>query len=648
MPLDERSAIAAEAFQFASSEPRPGARLAAMAGAGPYLEGEALLASIDAALQSARPEVIAPLAQRVDGFWSHALGQAAIDSAKRRPGPAEQSESLSLLLPLLPTAKRDDIFDEAFAAACRDRTPYRRAEALSLLVEPATAEARPMVLDALIRELKSSVGGDWSPDRVLARVAPYLAGPSLEAALHATTIIADDRERVAALVALVPFVSQDTCRLMLEHAAAVGEEKTRSELLTSLADRVDERGVAAFVTLTRSIQWRSYAVGPLERLLPRVTEDRRAEVIDDLLRAANEDPVEGDRMETLARAIPLISPHEIDRAVWLARGIESDYWRARALLVLQRGTRAAVADSGIGRILDDALEAARATVAPSYLSELLSEAAVLSDSAHTRSLLFAEALATARAIPDRDTRATSLRLLSSRINDSEERRSLLLESLRDARGVESPVDRTEVLLPLIGDLPAAERTTVVTELRRAALEAGPSERARILSRLLDACDNDDAGLTQDALECCDQLGPSEGVRLLRSVLRVWTGHSPNVDAFVVACQGWDENCAERASLLLDLASRLAPPDRSRVINAAVDLVGAADGAVARAEVLAVVAVSAGCRARARAPGNTARRSRHRVSLRSCLDVLDARQSDDIGRGPSLSGGGLALFRNRGS
>jgi len=435
--------------------------------------------------------------------------------------------------------------------------------------------------------LKTSVGADWSPNNVLERVAPHLEGDILLAALDATAVIADDKERVDALRTAIPFVNPEVVRLVLNHASHVGDERARGSLLTSIADRADDESIDLLIAQVRSIEWRSWRVEPLEHLLPSLSADRRSEVLEDLLVAANDLGFESDRVKTLGRVVRMMPPDLIDRGLWLARGIEAPGLRSEALLVLSRGTQATLGETDRDALLNEALETAYDVEDAFSRTFLLAEAATFYPPGDRRRVLWEEALSSARSTPDLETRAHLFRLLAARSSGEEERRSLFSESLHNAQQIESVSRRASAILPLVHDLTSGDRDAFIADVHRTRPTV---ESLTIVEKLIEVYRDEDAAFALSILDACDPgWGTTERIRLLEMIAGSLTDVTPFVDRFVDECRAIDTHHVERASLLLELARRLGRPNGVRAIDEAIQLLRSADSPVKRTELLAVVA-----------------------------------------------------------
>ncbi len=326
----------------------------------------------------------------------------------------DRAHTLARIAPHLPP----DLLVAAFNIAQELRPPQARALALVALIPYLSPTARQQALeDALAAAL--AIERRYERVTALVDLAPHLSEPLRQRALHealtATRSLPDESERARALVFLAPHLLEE-------------------QLPDALAD--------AYTILD-----------PLERttaisaLMPRLPEEPRFRVGQDVLEAAREVRPPHHKASILATIAPMLPEELIGEAVRIADHVTTPYDRLHVLTAL------------LPR-------------APKRLLE--------------------SALAAARAVPNRLQRVNALLELVPYLKPAQ-RMAMLEEVLETALSVADEYDRASALAHLAPYVDArAEAQGQRQEALRLALEASlevqdTAERAALLARVAQSC-----------------------------------------------------------------------------------------------------------------------------------------------------------------
>ncbi|MCL4239580.1 MAG: hypothetical protein KJ047_15195 [Anaerolineae bacterium] len=510
-----------QAFEAAQRIPSDLARAAALAALPPHLPAEfhapllALAGELDSPEARAMllgrmlPYLTPPLQARalvealnaitgINGDDARSAALIALAPGVEAVGPLQHMpDGLRQAMRVLFTITREGDRARAFAALAPTLSPELLGEALLALKSIGDAEERARALARLAPHLSPELqvaafgmarelAAPGARALALGAIAPYLAPvahlTALDEALQAALTVAPEEARVAALVDLAPHLP-DAQRIRaldaaLESACAVTEESARVRALISLAPQLPDDQLADALACAHSLHDPLECVFVLGALLPRLAGEEAERAGEEALELARAPRPAHHRASALAAIALALPPALLEGAAAAALEIEPPYDRMHVL--------AALLPRRPAQLRDEALATARAVPNRAQRVGALLEVVPYLERGEQASAL-AEALEMALGIDDDYDRASALAHLAPHIgangarNRAQDALSLALdaclEALHDERSADSLARLAELAVAL---LPPAQAYPL---WRRAALALRGQPQADVLAAL---------------------------------------------------------------------------------------------------------------------------------------------------------------------
>lgn len=510
-----------QAFEAAQRIPSDLARAAALAALPPHLPAEfhapllALARELDSPEARAMllgrmlPYLTPPLQARalvealnaitgINGDDARSAALIALAPGVEAVGPLQHMpDGLRQAMRVLFTITREGDRARAFAALAPTLSPELLGEALLALKSIGDAEERARALARLAPHLSPELqvaafgmarelAAPGARALALGAIAPYLAPvahlTALDEALQAALTVAPEEARVAVLMDLAPHLP-DAQRIRaldaaLESACAVTEESARVRALISLAPQLPDDQLADALACAHSLHDPLECVFVLGALLPRLAGEEVERAGEEALELARAPRPAHHRASALAAIALALPPALLEGAAAAALEIEPPYDRMHVL--------AALLPRRPAQLRDEALATARAVPNRAQRVGALLEVVPYLERGEQASAL-AEALEMALGIDDDYDRASALAHLAPHIgangarNRAQDALSLALdaclEALHDERSADSLARLAELAVAL---LPPAQAYPL---WRRAALALRGQPQADVLAAL---------------------------------------------------------------------------------------------------------------------------------------------------------------------
>ncbi len=246
---------------------------------------------------------------------------------------ADRAHTLARLAPHLPP----DLLVAAFNIAQELRPTQARALALIALAPYLSPAARQQALeDALAAAL--AIERRYERVTLLVDLAPHLTEPLRQRALHealtATRSIPDESERAQALVFLTPHLLEEQLPDALADAYTILDPLERTPVLSALLPRLPEeprfRVGQDVLETARELRPPHHKAGILATVAPVLPE----ELIADAVRVADHITTPYDRLHVLTALLPRAPERLLDAALAAAHAVLNRLQRVNALLEL--------------------------------------------------------------------------------------------------------------------------------------------------------------------------------------------------------------------------------------------------------------------------------------------------------------------------
>lgn len=375
------------------------------------------------------------------------------------------TKSIHTLAPALPI----QLMEAAIALSKTIRLPVERARALTALTPYVLDGLRFQVRQAALNAIESIEGEDERADTLIA-LAPYMDSASrveypkvLEIALSVAMGMQRRPLRARMLVSLAPHLTAD---LQVEAIAAVNSltsERERATLLTTLAPTLPESLIVAGLAVAYAMREQDSRVQALAALARYAPAAMKNQILLDALAAANNLANHFERVRVLVALLEMMPLSMRDQtmtnALESARLIENESARARAINLLG----AHLPDA----LLERALSLSRELENVDHqLNALLGLIPHLPDQLYTTVLHEMQQSIVSMPVDYKRARALAAIAPHVRPNDVP-----ALETL--ARDIEDPIDRLNVFLALIANLPPRHREGMVQQAYRLLVDAEP-------------------------------------------------------------------------------------------------------------------------------------------------------------------------------
>ena len=395
------------------------ARAQALIALAPYMEAVGPLRYLPEGLQQAihvtfsieNPDDRARAFAALAPYLSPELLTEALQAIRDITDDQVRAHTLTRLAPHLP----DELQVAAYGIAQETAPAEARALALATIAPYLSATARAQALaDALVAAL--AIERRYERVVALADLAPHLPDDlrarALQEAQNATRSIPDEGERSRALVFLAPYVPDDWLPEAVADAYTILEPDERVPALCALLPRLpDEPRLRVGQDLINL----AIALKPPHQkasILAAVAPVLPAPLIDLAVQAATQIDTPYDRMHVLTALLPHQPEHLHSTALEAARAVPNRYQRTSALLELVPHTARTLHPD----LLNEALETALGIEDHYDRASALAHLALHADTqVHTRNRqqdALSMALAAALEIPDESTRTTLLARLA--------------------------------------------------------------------------------------------------------------------------------------------------------------------------------------------------------------------------------------------
>jgi AAA ATPase-like protein len=376
-----------------------------------------------------------------EGLWT---GERALSHAGHLVWPQDRITLMSQLLPWLPESKRDGVLDSVISLARLGADPVTRAEAFTALARTlGVAASRSVLSEAVEAALAVDEVSDIAEE--LAELLRFLPNDLLSMVLLAVLDRGASSERDDLLAALIPLVSPEEVRAILEREWSHSPIDPGIDVLVACADRHDAPLGEELLALARAAEGASYyraiclavVAGrqhpPVrERVLEEALATARAE--DDLTGRANAlhwvmtaMPPGADRSEVLAEYLAVAARDEPEKdPIWAAVTVAESLseMERRALAQRCRAFCAEAPDDEARAAMIEALAAAEWTT-PQHRDLVEAVSGIADESHRARALealswtvpeeLRAEVIRLVHELTDPDRRLSSLEGLAATV-----------------------------------------------------------------------------------------------------------------------------------------------------------------------------------------------------------------------------------------
>lgn len=245
----------------------------------------------------------------------------------------DRAQTLTRLAPHLPP----DLLVAAFNIAQELRPPQARTSALVALIPYLSPAARQQALeDALAAAL--AIERRYERVAALVDLAPHLSEPlrqrALYEALTATRSIPNEGERAQALVFLSPHLLEEQLPDALADAYTILDPLERTPVLSALMPRLPEeprfRVGQDVLQTAREVRPPHHKAGLLATIAPMLPEELIAEAV----RVADHVTTPYDRLHVLTALLPRAPQRLLEAALMAARAVPNRLQRVNALLEL--------------------------------------------------------------------------------------------------------------------------------------------------------------------------------------------------------------------------------------------------------------------------------------------------------------------------
>lgn len=501
-----------------------------------------------------RREVFAELIPRLGAD----LVDEALAAARQVQDPGERAYELALVSQRLPPAARDAVIDEAFASAMEDESELIEGRFVTLL-EVLPEAAKPRAFQAALDEARALPMDDESRSRQLAALAKHSDEESQEAvlaeALESATALSPsaasakpgeivwNAPRTLPLVDLAPQLKPTQLVQAVAAAQELANPKDRDSVLEALVPRLVEAGqVDLALRFAKEMTNSHQQSDALETSAQYLTS---AEQVDELLGALLATGNDLDRGSVEAAvAVRLMTIGQSDKALQIARGIASEWFRVEAMAGAAAQVPGTISQALVGEVFTLAKTSpVQERLATSRGFTQVSELALIKLALRLiRDGQSAVGIAIARLFPDKTTagekgtRADALRVVGTSLSGPQQRK-ILKEAWAATRTV--------------GDLRLRIRT--IAQL----LEDAPAEPA-----------DEVQGLITQALTLAEVLpegGRLEAIGWLAPLVK-----GASVERALALARGLSV-VQQRVEALADLAPHVPLPSRGKVLEEAVEL-----------------------------------------------------------------------------